>query len=99
VVWFGDFGRTPKVNPSAGRDHWATAGVACMGGGGVKLGEVVGATNAMGEVVVDSPVSPQDLAATIYTALGVPLHTWYRAQDGRPIELVPTGRPVRQLIG
>lgn len=98
VVWFGDFGRTPKVNPSAGRDHWATSGVACMGGGGIKLGEVVGATNALGEVVVDSPVRPQDLAATIYHALGVPLHTWYRAHDGRPIELVPTGRPVRQLI-
>jgi len=98
VVWFGDFGRTPKVNPSAGRDHWATAGVACMGGGGIKLGEVVGATNALAEVVVDNPVTPQDLAATIYTVLGVPLHTWYRAQDGRPIELVPTGRPVRQLL-
>lgn len=98
VVWFGDFGRTPKVNPSAGRDHWATAGVACMGGGGIKLGEVVGSTNALAEVVVDSRVTPQDLAATIYHALGVPLHTWYRAQDGRPIELVPTGRPVRQLL-
>ncbi|MFO0863223.1 MAG: DUF1501 domain-containing protein [Gemmataceae bacterium] len=98
VVWFGDFGRTPKVNPSAGRDHWATAGVATMGGGGIKLGEVVGATNALGEVVVDSPVRPQDLAATIYHALGIPLHTWYQAQDGRPIELVPTGRPIRQLI-
>jgi uncharacterized protein (DUF1501 family) len=99
VVWFGDFGRTPKVNPSAGRDHWATAGVACLGGGGVRTGEVVGATNALGEVVVDSPVTPQDLAATIYHALGVPLHTWYRAQDGRPIELVPEGKPVRQLVG
>lgn len=99
VVWFGDFGRTPKVNPSAGRDHWATAGVACMGGGGVRLGEVVGATNAQAEVVVDSPVRPQDIAATIYHTLGVPLHTWYRAQDGRPIELVPTGQPVRQLVG
>ncbi len=99
VVWFGDFGRTPKVNPSAGRDHWATSGVACMGGGGVRMGEVVGATNAQAEVVVDTPVRPQDLAATIYTALGIPLHTWYRSFDGRPIELVPTGRPVRQLIG
>jgi uncharacterized protein (DUF1501 family) len=99
VVWFGDFGRTPKVNPSAGRDHWSTAGVVTMGGGGVRMGEVVGATNALGEVVVDSPVRPQDIAATIYTALGVPLHTWYRSHDGRPIELVPTGRPVRQLIG
>jgi len=99
VVWFGDFGRTPKVNPSAGRDHWATAGVACMGGGGIRLGEVVGSTNALAEVVVDNPVAPEDIAATIYHALGIPLHTWYRAQDGRPIELVPTGRPVRQLIG
>jgi len=50
------------------------------------------------EVVVDSPVRPHDLAATIYQALGIPLNTWYRAQDGRPIELVPTGRPVRQLL-
>ena len=44
-------------------------------------------------------MTPQDLAATIYHALGVPLHIWYRSQDGRPIELVPTGRPVRQLVG
>jgi uncharacterized protein (DUF1501 family) len=99
VVWFGDFGRTPKINPSAGRDHWATAGVACMGGGGVKRGEVVGATNALGEFVIDNPVTPQDLAATIYHGLGIPLHTWYRTQDGRPVELVPEGKPVRQLVG
>jgi arylsulfatase A-like enzyme len=98
VVWFGDFGRTPKVNPSAGRDHWASAGVACMGGGGIKTGEVVGATDQLGEFVVDSPVTPQDLAATIYTALGIPLHTWYRSQDGRPVELVPVGKPVPQLL-
>jgi hypothetical protein len=99
VVWFGDFGREPKINPSAGRDHWATAGVACMGGGGVKTGQVVGATNELGAFVVDSPATPQDLAATIYTALGVPLHTWYKTQDGRPIELVPEGKPIKQLIG
>jgi hypothetical protein len=99
VVWFGDFGREPKINPSAGRDHWASAGAACMGGGGVQTGQVVGATDALGSVVVDSPVAPQDLAATIYTALGVPLHTWYRAQDGRPVELVPEGKAIKQLIG
>jgi uncharacterized protein (DUF1501 family) len=98
VVWFGDFGRTPKINPSAGRDHWASAGVACMGGGGVKRGEVVGSTNALGEFVTDSPVAPQDLAATIYHTLGIPLHTWYRSQDGRPIELVPEGKPIRHLV-
>src|SRR5262249_10210285 len=49
VVWFGDFGRTPKVNPTAGRDHWATAGVALMAGGGLKVGQVVGKTNALAE--------------------------------------------------
>jgi hypothetical protein len=70
-----------------------------MGGGSIKTGEVIGATNALGEFVTDSPVSPQDLAATIYHTLGVPLHTWYRTQDGRPIELVPEGKPVRQLVG
>jgi uncharacterized protein (DUF1501 family) len=99
VVWFGDFGRTPRINASAGRDHWASAGVACMGGGGVRTGQVVGATNALGEFVVDDPVSPADLAATIYHALDIPLHTWYRSQDGRPVELLAEGKPVRQLVG
>jgi hypothetical protein len=70
-----------------------------MAGGGLKVGQVVGATNALGEYVTDSPVGPQDLAATIYHTLGVNLHTWYKAQDGRPIELCPEGKPVRQLVG
>ena len=99
VVWFGDFGRTPKINPAQGRDHWATAGCAIMAGGGLKVGQVVGKTNALGEYVTDNPVGPQDLAATIYQTLGVNLHTWYKAQDGRPIELVPTGKPVKDLVG
>jgi uncharacterized protein (DUF1501 family) len=98
VVWFGDFGRTPKINPSAGRDHWATAGCALMAGGGLKVGQVVGRTNDLGEFVTDSPVTPADLAATIYTVMGVNLHTWYKAQDGRPIELCPQGKPVKQLF-
>jgi uncharacterized protein (DUF1501 family) len=99
VAWLGDFGRTPKVNPQAGRDHWASAGVLCLGGGGLKRGEVVGGTDALGEAVLDNPVTPQDLAATIYHALGVPLHTWFKTPDGRPVELVSEGRPVRQLVG
>lgn len=99
VVWFGDFGRTPKVNPTAGRDHWSTAGTALMAGGGLKVGQVVGQTNALAEYVTDNPVSPQDIAATIYTVMGVNLHTWYKAQDGRPIELCPEGKPVQQLVG
>jgi uncharacterized protein (DUF1501 family) len=99
VVWFGDFGRTPKVNPTAGRDHWATAGCALMAGGGLKTGQVVGRTNDLGEFVTDTPVTPADLAATIYTVMGVNLHTWYKAQDGRPIELCPEGKAVKQLVG
>jgi uncharacterized protein (DUF1501 family) len=99
VVWFGDFGRTPKINPTAGRDHWSTAGCALMAGGGLRAGQVVGATNALGEYVTDNPVAPQDLAATIYHVMGVNLHTWYKAQDGRPIELCPEGKPVRALVG
>jgi hypothetical protein len=99
VVWCGDFGRTPKVNNQAGRDHWASAGVFCVGGGGLRRGEVVGATNALGESVTDTPVTPQDLAATVYHTLGIPLHTWYRTLDGRPVELVPEGKPVKQLVG
>ncbi len=98
VVWFGDFGRTPKVNPTAGRDHWSTSGVAVMAGGGLKVGQTVGATNSLAEYVTDNPVGPQDIAATIYHVMGVPLHTWYKAQDGRPIELCPEGKPVKQLV-
>jgi hypothetical protein len=98
VVWMGDFGRTPKINPSAGRDHWASAGIVCMGGGGIKTGQVVGATSPLGEFVINSPVTPADVAATIYHALGVPLHTWYKTADGRPVELCPEGKPVTQLI-
>jgi uncharacterized protein (DUF1501 family) len=98
VVWMGDFGRTPKINPSAGRDHWASAGTVCMGGGGIRTGQVVGSTSALGEFVTDSPAAPQDIAATIYHALGVPLHTWYKTADGRPVELCPEGKPVLQLI-
>src|SRR5256886_7747889 len=98
VVWFGDFGRTPKINPSAGRDHWASAGVACMGGGGVKMGQVVGATNKLGEFVIDNPVTPQDPAATIYHTLGRPLNPRFQTQDRRPLELVPEGKPVQQFV-
>jgi hypothetical protein len=99
VVWMGDFGRTPKINPTAGRDHWATAGSVVLAGGGLQPGQIVGSTNQFGEFVTNSPASPQDIAATVYHTLGIPLHTWYKAQDGRPIELCPEGRPIRELVG
>ncbi len=98
VIWMGDFGRTPKVNSSAGRDHWATAHTICIGGGGAPLGKVIGRTDSQGERVVDSPVRPADLAATIYTLLGVPLDTWFHSPDGRPVQLVSEGHVVRDLV-
>lgn len=98
VIWMGDFGRTPKVNSSAGRDHWASAGVICMGGGGAPLGRVIGKTDAQGERVIDCPVTPPDLAATVYHLLGVPLETRFHAPDGRPVHLVGEGKVVKELI-
>lgn len=104
VVWCGDFGRTPKIDrtPSIGggpgRDHWDRAGTICIGGGGIKTGTVVGATDKIGAYVVDHPVKPLDLAATIYQALGVRLDTSYPTRDGRPVDLVADGQPVRQLF-
>jgi hypothetical protein len=70
-----------------------------MNDGGVSTGWIVGASNAFGEFVIDNPVAPQDAAATVYHALGVVLHTRYRSEDRGPIDLVPTGKPVGQLVG
>lgn len=104
VVWCGDFGRTPRIDktPSIGggpgRDHWDRAGTICIGGGGIKTGTIVGATDKIGAFVTDNPVKPMDLAATIYRALGIPLDTVYPARDGRPIDLVADGKPVQQLF-
>src|SRR4051794_20434784 len=77
VVVLSDFGRTPKVNPSAGRDHWSTAGLALLAGGGIRPGVVVGQTNALGELPTESPYTPEALAATIYDRLGIPLDTTF----------------------
>jgi uncharacterized protein (DUF1501 family) len=104
VVWCGDFGRTPRIDkkPSIGggpgRDHWDQAGTICIGGGGIKTGMVLGATDKIGAFVVDNPVKPLDLGATIFQALGVPLDTVYPSGDGRPIDLVGDGKPVQQLF-
>jgi hypothetical protein len=98
VIWMGDFGRTPKVNSSAGRDHWATAGVICLGGGGAPLGRVIGKTDANGERVIDCPVTPADLAASVYHLLGVPAGTIFHAPDGRPVHLITDGKVAPELI-
>ena len=98
VICMGEFGRTPKVNPSAGRDHWGRAMSVTLGGGGVKCGQVIGATNANAEEPTDRPVTVPDLAATIYEALGIDRHKVYVTPQNRPLLVNYGGEPVHELF-
>jgi hypothetical protein len=98
VVVLSDFGRTPKVNPSAGRDHWSTAGIALLAGGGIRHGVAVGQTDALGEQPTEAPYYTEDVAATIYHGLGIPLDTTHHTPDGRPIQVNYDGRMIRELV-
>ena len=91
VVSTGEFGRTPKVNPAGGRDHWPQCWTMMMAGGGVKGGQVIGASDEIGGAPRDTPVNPGEVAATIYRALGVPLELELPGSQGRPIPLVERG--------
>src|SRR5262249_6046505 len=75
VTVVGEFGRTPKINATQGRDHWGFAQSALLAGGGIRGGQVYGATDKQAAYVKDNPVSPEDLLATIYHAMGVPLQS------------------------
>ena len=94
VVQAGEFGRTPKVNQNAGRDHWPRAFSVALAGGGLKGGHVIGATDAHAAEVTDHPISVEDLSATIFTALGVDFTHQNFTPEGRPIAIVSGGKPV-----
>ncbi|MBN9120288.1 MAG: DUF1501 domain-containing protein [Planctomycetes bacterium] len=94
----GEFGRTPLINGHAGRDHWPECFSVLLGGGGLKGGRVVGASEARGGKVAERPVSPGDLLATLYQALGVPLDTHYEDASGRPVSIVGAGKPIQELL-
>jgi uncharacterized protein (DUF1501 family) len=99
VVW-GEFGRTPKINPSAGRDHWPQVSTALLAGGGMRTGQVIGATNRLGEYATERPVAFQEIWATIYRNLGLDLRA-VREFDlrGRPQYLVDEGvQPLREVV-
>jgi len=98
VLVLSDFGRTPKVNPSAGRDHWSTAGIALMAGGGIRNGLAIGQTNALGEQPTEAPYYTEDVAATIYHCLGIPLDTTHQTPDGRPVVINYDGHVIRELV-
>jgi hypothetical protein len=97
VMWMGEFGRTPKLNRQGGRDHWGFCQSVLLAGAGVKGGQVYGASDSQGAYAADKPVSPDDLAATVYDLLGIPLDTEVTDPQGRPLALC-TGRPVRGVF-
>jgi hypothetical protein len=85
VVWMGEFGRTPNINKNVSRDHWPNCYTTLLAGGGVKRGFVYGASDKTGSYPAQNPVRPDDLAATIYAALGIDPHTELRNAGGRPV--------------
>src|SRR5262249_27181250 len=97
VVAMGEFGRTPKLNPRGGRDHWPGVWSALFAGAGVRGGQAVGSSNALGAEPRDRPVTPAEVAATVYRALGVDLATRLPAADGRTWPLVDAA-PVAELF-
>jgi Protein of unknown function (DUF1501) len=98
VVAMGEFGRTPKLNTRGGRDHWPRVFSVVLAGGGIKGGQVLGSSDRVGESPQDRPVTPADLAHTIYTLLGVDPAAEMHAPDGRPIQVNQGGQLIRELL-
>jgi hypothetical protein len=107
VIACGEFGRTPKVTyaptnfsnqPGVGRDHWPQAFSAFIAGGGLRMGQVVGATTARSEYPIQDAVTPQDLLATVYRHLGIDVQQPILDFSGRPVAILPDGKPIAQLI-
>ena len=105
IIATGEFGRTPKVNmgraatPIApGRDHWANAMSILVSGGGMPMGQIIGSTNSRGEHPVDRPLDPNDFLATVYRFLGIDPDQNLTNQRGRPIPILPHGKPIRELL-
>jgi hypothetical protein len=98
VVW-GEFGRTPKINKDAGRDHWARANSALLFGGGMRVGQVIGSTDSTAAYPKDDPVHYQDVLATIYHNLGIDPHAMVADVSGRPTPILPgSARGIEKLV-
>jgi hypothetical protein len=97
VVWAGEFGRTPKINPGGGRDHWGHVFSATLAGGGVRGGQVIGASDRLGARPREGRIQPQDLTATLFHCLGLDPHAEIHDTQGRPLVL-SRGEVVRQAV-
>ena len=98
VLAMGEFGRTPKVNDKAGRDHWGRAGSMLWAGAGVGRGQVIGATDKNGAFVTDRPVGPADVAWTVYDSLGIDPAKELLTPEGRPVSILAEGSTVTELF-
>ncbi len=99
VMMMGEFGRSPRINKEAGRDHWTPVMSMVMAGGGLRHGQVIGATDRHGGAIVDRLVGPQDLAATTFRHLGIDLGSHWTDPFGRPIPIVTAGgQPIAELF-
>jgi uncharacterized protein (DUF1501 family) len=98
LVITGEFGRTPKVNGSAGRDHWAPLSTLALAGGGLQMGQVVGESAEKVDVPKTTPIGPQDLMATIFQVLGIDRRVQFVDQAGRPVYMIENGKPIEELV-
>jgi uncharacterized protein (DUF1501 family) len=98
VVVTGEFGRTPRINKDAGRDHWGPAFTVLAAGGGIVGGRVVGRSDARAEKPADDPYGPEDLSATIFHLLGIDAEEVFYTPEGRPVKIANEGRLIRGLL-
>jgi len=98
VLCAGEFGRTPKINKNTGRDHWARSMACVLAGGGFRRGYVHGSTDASGTAPATEPCTPDDIAATIFTQLGIDPHLELQTPTGRPVQLFREGKAIEKLV-
>ena len=98
VIWMGEFGRTPRINGTSGRDHWARSWSVVLGGAGMKGGIAVGKTNADGTEVETEPYTSQDVMATVCKSLGISLETTFTSRNGRPMKIANSGKVIGELF-
>jgi len=99
VLFLTEFGRTPKINANGGRDHWGTAGSIFLAGGGVRGGQVIGGTDKIGGQPASTRYSPADVAATVYSALGLDPHLMLPDRLNRPVAILAEGKPIPGVLG
>lgn len=98
LVISGEFGRTPRINKNAGRDHWAPLSTLAFAGGGLKMGQVVGDSAPKVDVPGTKPIHPQDLMATIFHVLGIDPQVQFLNPAGRPVYMLDKGKPITELV-